>query len=127
MPGTLLINFFLVLKQRAAIWEQQGVCVGYLLCLPSAAAKIHLRNCLWGLSLHAPCALHRCDMRSSISCTLIPAGVLSAAGARKRFPLLSPTLEGLARFAHLISVDYFGDLMQVSTDSGQSLNACSVL
>ncbi len=49
------------------------------------------------------------------------------AGARKRFPLLSPTLEGLARFAHLISVDYFGDLMQVSTDSGHSLDSCIVL
>lgn len=31
----------------------------------------------------------------------------------KRFPLLAPTLEGLSRFAHLISVDYFADLMAV--------------
>ncbi|GFH17835.1 uncharacterized protein HaLaN_14545 [Haematococcus lacustris] len=31
----------------------------------------------------------------------------------KRHPLLYPTLEGLARYAHLISIDYFNDLMAV--------------
>jgi nucleolar complex protein 3 len=29
----------------------------------------------------------------------------------KRFPLLAPTLQGLAKFAHLISVDYFHDIV----------------
>lgn len=29
----------------------------------------------------------------------------------KRFPLLAPTLQGLAKFAHLISVDYFQDII----------------
>jgi len=29
----------------------------------------------------------------------------------KRFPLLAPTLQGLAKFAHLISVDYFHDII----------------
>ncbi len=31
----------------------------------------------------------------------------------RKFPLLYPTLEGLARYTHLISVDYFNDLMEV--------------
>jgi nucleolar complex protein 3 len=31
----------------------------------------------------------------------------------KRFPLLYPTLEGLARYTHLIDVSYFNDLMDV--------------
>jgi len=29
----------------------------------------------------------------------------------KRFPLMAPTLQGLAKFSHLISVDYFHDLI----------------
>ena len=39
---------------------------------------------------------------------------LTAAGAQKRFPLLMPTLDGLTKYAHLIDVDYFADLLQVS-------------
>ncbi len=31
----------------------------------------------------------------------------------KKFPLLAPALAGLGRFAHLISVEYFGDLLAV--------------
>ena len=31
----------------------------------------------------------------------------------KKFPLLYPTLEGLARYTHLIDVGYFNDLMDV--------------
>ena len=38
---------------------------------------------------------------------------ISEARAAKRFPLLAPSLEGLRRFAHLISVEYFGDLLAV--------------
>ena len=38
---------------------------------------------------------------------------LSEARCAKKFPLLSPALAGLARFAHLISVEYFGDLLAV--------------
>jgi nucleolar complex protein 3 len=36
---------------------------------------------------------------------------LPASRFAKRFPLLDAALEGLARFSHLISVDYFSDLM----------------
>lgn len=36
---------------------------------------------------------------------------LPASRFAKRFPLLAPTMEGLSKFAHLISVDYFQDLM----------------
>jgi len=35
---------------------------------------------------------------------------------RKRFPLMAPTLQGLARFAHLISVDYFQDIISTLED-----------
>ncbi|BDA51329.1 Nucleolar complex protein 3 homolog [Coccomyxa sp. Obi] len=38
---------------------------------------------------------------------------VSEARAAKRFPLLAPSLEGLRRFAHLISVEYFSDLLAV--------------
>ena len=38
---------------------------------------------------------------------------LTAANAQKRFPLLMSTLDGLTKFAHLISVEYFADLLQV--------------
>ena len=31
----------------------------------------------------------------------------------RKFPLLYPTLEGLARYTHLIDVEYFNDLMEV--------------
>ncbi len=38
---------------------------------------------------------------------------ISEVRAAKRFPLLAPSLEGLRRFAHLISVEYFSDLLAV--------------
>ena len=39
---------------------------------------------------------------------------LTPASAQKRFPLLMPTLDGLTKYAHLIDVEYFADLLQVS-------------
>jgi nucleolar complex protein 3 len=36
-----------------------------------------------------------------------------AAKVHRKFPLLQPTLTGLGRYSHLISVDYFNDLMAV--------------
>jgi len=36
---------------------------------------------------------------------------LPASRFAKRFPLLAPTMEGLSKFSHLISIDYFQDLM----------------
>ncbi|KAA6426215.1 MAG: hypothetical protein FRX49_04067, partial [Trebouxia sp. A1-2] len=38
---------------------------------------------------------------------------LTPVSAQKRFPLLMPTLDGLTKYAHLIDVDYFADLLQV--------------
>ena len=38
---------------------------------------------------------------------------LTPSSAQKRFPLLTPTLDGLTKYAHLIDVDYFADLLQV--------------
>ena len=38
---------------------------------------------------------------------------LSEARAAQKFPLLAPALAGLAHSAHLISVEYFGDLLAV--------------
>jgi hypothetical protein len=38
---------------------------------------------------------------------------MSEARAAKKFPLLAPSLAGLSRFAHLISVEYFSDLLAV--------------
>ncbi|KAL0026860.1 hypothetical protein WJX77_007364 [Trebouxia sp. C0004] len=38
---------------------------------------------------------------------------LTPGSAQKRFPLLVPTLDGLTKYAHLIDVDYFADLLQV--------------
>lgn len=35
------------------------------------------------------------------------------AKVHRKFPLLQPTLEGLGRYSHLISVEYFNDLMSV--------------
>ncbi|MEW5302585.1 MAG: hypothetical protein WDW36_005354 [Sanguina aurantia] len=40
-------------------------------------------------------------------------GVMSRAKVQRKFPLLGPVLEGLARYTHLISVEYFNDLMDV--------------
>lgn len=37
----------------------------------------------------------------------------SAAKVQRKFPLLQPVLEGLGRYSHLISIDYFNDLMAV--------------
>lgn len=36
-----------------------------------------------------------------------------AAKVHRKFPLLQPTLTGLGRYSHLISVEYFNDLMGV--------------
>jgi nucleolar complex protein 3 len=36
-----------------------------------------------------------------------------SARVHARFPLLQPTLAGLGRYAHLVSVEYFNDLMAV--------------
>jgi hypothetical protein len=36
----------------------------------------------------------------------------------RKFPLLYPTLEGLARYTHLIDVGYFNDLMEVFKQVG---------
>lgn len=36
-----------------------------------------------------------------------------AARVAKKFPLLQPCLDGLGRYSHLISVEYFNDLMTV--------------
>ncbi|EIE19958.1 hypothetical protein COCSUDRAFT_44354 [Coccomyxa subellipsoidea C-169] len=38
---------------------------------------------------------------------------VSDARAAKKFPLLAPALAGLSRYAHLISVEYFSDLLAV--------------
>lgn len=38
---------------------------------------------------------------------------VSEARCAKKFPLLAPALAGLSRYAHLISVEYFGDLLAV--------------
>lgn len=43
----------------------------------------------------------------------LTAGKPSAAAAQRKFPLLLPSLEGLAKFGHSMSVDYFGDLLSV--------------
>ncbi len=40
----------------------------------------------------------------------------SHARFQKRFPLLAPALQGLAKFAHLISVDYFQDIITTLED-----------
>lgn len=40
----------------------------------------------------------------------------SQARFQKRFPLLAPTLQGLAKFAHLISIDYFQDIITTLED-----------
>ena len=38
---------------------------------------------------------------------------MTAATAAKRLPLLMSSLHGLTKYAHLIDVDYFADLLQV--------------
>ena len=43
-------------------------------------------------------------------------GHWSQARFQKRFPLLAPTLQGLAKFAHLISIDYFQDIISTLED-----------
>jgi hypothetical protein len=37
----------------------------------------------------------------------------AASKVHRKFPLLQPALEGLGRYSHLISVEYFNDLMAV--------------
>jgi nucleolar complex protein 3 len=37
----------------------------------------------------------------------------AASKVHRKFPLLQPVLEGLGRYSHLISVEYFNDLMAV--------------
>ena len=51
---------------------------------------------------------------------------LTPAGAQKRFPLLMPTLDGLTKYAHLIDVEYFADLLQVSTTTQVSKHTSTV-
>ena len=50
---------------------------------------------------------------------------LTPASAQKRFPLLMPTLDGLTKYAHLISVEYFADLIQVCQFTCVLLLACA--
>lgn len=38
---------------------------------------------------------------------------MTAVTAQKRLPLLLSSLHGLTKYAHLISVEYFADLLQV--------------
>ncbi len=40
--------------------------------------------------------------------------------AVKKFPLLTPALLGLTRYAHLISVEYFSDLLTVMQQIGNA-------
>ncbi|KAG1668841.1 hypothetical protein FOA52_004936 [Chlamydomonas sp. UWO 241] len=58
------------------------------------------------------------EASTSTSMSAGSAGVAGSLGwgrdrLTKKFPLLYPTLEGLARYTHLISVEYFNDLMEV--------------
>lgn len=48
---------------------------------------------------------------------------LSPETIEKKWPLLSATLKGLAKYTHLIGLEYFNDLMEVL----QQLQGCSVL
>jgi hypothetical protein len=41
-----------------------------------------------------------------------------ASKVHRKFPLLQPALEGLGRYSHLISVEYFNDLMAVLQEVG---------
>ena len=41
----------------------------------------------------------------------------------QRFPLLYPALEGLARYTHLVSVEYFNDLMEVFKQVGRGVGS----
>jgi nucleolar complex protein 3 len=56
--------------------------------------------------------------QAAASSTVLPghtAGTLGWSRERvlRKFPLLNPSLEGLARYTHLISVEYFNDIMEV--------------
>ena len=46
-----------------------------------------------------------------------------ASKVQKKFPLLQPVLEGLGRYSHLISVDYFNDLMAVLLEVRKGVGA----
>lgn len=48
---------------------------------------------------------------------------LSAETIEKKWPLLSATLQGLAKYTHLIGLEYFNDLMEVL----QQLQGCAAL
>lgn len=55
---------------------------------------------------------------------------MTAATAAKRLPLLMSSLHGLTKYAHLIDVDYFADLLQVWVCMAQPTDiqhACAVL
>ena len=45
---------------------------------------------------------------------------MTEAQAAKKFPLLAPALQGLTRYAHLISVEYFSDLLTVMQQIGNA-------
>lgn len=45
----------------------------------------------------------------------------------QRFPLLYPALEGLARYTHLVSVEYFNDLMEVFKQVGRGVGRCGAV
>jgi hypothetical protein len=49
----------------------------------------------------------------------------AAAKVHRKFPLLQPTLTGLGRYSHLISVDYFNDLMAVLQEVRGADGACN--
>ena len=49
---------------------------------------------------------------------------MTEAQAAKKFPLLAPALQGLTRYAHLISVEYFSDLLTVMQQIGKRPPAC---
>ena len=45
---------------------------------------------------------------------------MTEAQAAKKFPLMAPALQGLTRYAHLISVEYFSDLLTVMQQIGNA-------
>lgn len=45
---------------------------------------------------------------------------MSEVQAVKKFPLLAPSFRGLTQYAHLISVEYFSDLLAVMQQIGNA-------
>lgn len=45
---------------------------------------------------------------------------MTEAQAAKKFPLLAPALQGLVRYGHLISVEYFSDILAVMQQIGNA-------